>query len=236
MSAATPLLFRDGRRGGRPGPDTNPCSPCVAHLRGRAVACDGSVPGTASGPRRTSCMSAMATARTTGVHAGSGRTGGDWNLSGRPTRPWTPAWPLTPAQPRVPDTNRPDGRRSGSSGRSIRRLLWLVTTSSAATAVDHAISRPTTKQRSPRHGGRPEADFGSPPASPPAGPLAAVADTGRPAAFVADRDQGSNSNLRPRKGYRQRGGLLPARAGPEPAIQDCRSVVLVDQEDADDDP
>jgi hypothetical protein len=50
-----------------------------------------------------------------------------------PSRPeivQTLAWPPTPAWPPVPDTSRPDGGRSRSSGRSIRRSLPLVTTSS----------------------------------------------------------------------------------------------------------
>jgi hypothetical protein len=62
-------------------------------------------------------------ARTTRVHTGDRRA-----VSGRTSvrgvrSPQAPAWPSTPARPRVPDTSRPEGGRSESSGRSIRRSL-----------------------------------------------------------------------------------------------------------------
>lgn len=160
--------------------------PCPAAFDA-AVACRSSGSGRVSG--RTVAMSAAAAAGGHDVSMLVAARHSQPDTRPRVRPPRTPAGHRIPAGSHVPDTCRPDGGGSGSSGRSIRRSLWLVTTSSAATAVDHAISRPTTKQRTPRHGGRPEADFGSPPTRTPAGPLAAAADTGRPAAFVADRDQ-----------------------------------------------
>jgi hypothetical protein len=61
-----------------------------------------------------------------------------------------------PAWPRVPDTARPDGGHSGSSGRSIRRSLRLVTTSSTLLKADPAGGRrppsgPVATRRSPGH-------------------------------------------------------------------------------------
>jgi hypothetical protein len=58
---------------------------------------------------------------------------GPWPAIGRTSvqsirSPRTPAWSPTPAWPCVPDTARPDGGRSGSSGRSIRRWFRLVST------------------------------------------------------------------------------------------------------------
>ena len=64
-----------------------------------------------------------------------------WLPQGPPCPRWWPACgsrpdtrpgqrsPQTPAWPGVPDTCRPDGGRSGSSGRSIRRSFRVVTTS-----------------------------------------------------------------------------------------------------------
>jgi hypothetical protein len=80
--------------------------------------------------RHTLAMSATAAAGPLRVRAAAGRREAARHPSKRVRPPRTPAWPPSPACRRLPDTNRPDGGRSGSSGRSIRRSLRLVTTSS----------------------------------------------------------------------------------------------------------
>jgi hypothetical protein len=60
------------------------------------------------------------------ARAGSRRTGGGRAPVQGVRPPQTPAWPLSPACPRVPDTGRPDGGSSASSGRLIPdRSGWL---------------------------------------------------------------------------------------------------------------
>jgi hypothetical protein len=101
---------------------TSTCS-CMA-----AVACGSSGPDRVR-PRRTWCHvrdGCHEDSRST-LPASLQRAAGH-----RPSvrAPRTLVWPATPAWPRVPDTSPSTVGRSGSSGRSIRRSLRLVTTSS----------------------------------------------------------------------------------------------------------
>jgi hypothetical protein len=114
--------FRSRRAAGLAMPARHrPCSPHVE----AAVACGNSGPG--HRVRLRAARVAMAAVLPQGppcVRAG-GRRPVVGRTSVRGVRP-----PQTPAWPRVPDTSRPDGGRSGSGGRSIRRPVRLVTTSS----------------------------------------------------------------------------------------------------------
>jgi len=125
-------LSRQDEYGGRPHACLRPCPASMpqAARRSTAVACGSSGPGPGPAAPARVGMAAVAAARTTRVHAGGRRAVGrpDTRPGLRPPR--TPAWPSTPALPCLPDTSRPEGGCSGSSGRSIRRSIRLVTTSS----------------------------------------------------------------------------------------------------------
>jgi hypothetical protein len=125
MSTADPLLFRYGRRGWSCRPDTRPSPPRSK----AAVACGNSGPGSASGRAARIAMSTVTAERTpvSTLVAACGR-----RPATHPRRPTAAdtTMAIDTARPRVPDTSRPDGGRSGSSGRSIRQSLRLVTTSS----------------------------------------------------------------------------------------------------------
>ena len=71
-------------------------------------------------------MSAVATAGTTTCPCGGRRTVGGRTPVQGVRSPRTSAWPQDLARPRVPDTNRPDGGRSGSRGRTVSPLLALT--------------------------------------------------------------------------------------------------------------
>jgi hypothetical protein len=98
------------------------------------------------------------------VRAGSRWAVGSWTPVQGVRPPWTPAWPPSPACPRVADTCRPDGSRSGSSGRSIRRLLnaarlplaptrYNFLYSSSRPALRAACGRPPARRRNDGHRG-----------------------------------------------------------------------------------
>jgi hypothetical protein len=120
MSTADPLLFRYGRRGWSCRPDTRPSPPRSK----AAVACGSSGPGSASGRAARIAMSAVTAERTpvSTLVAACGR-----RPATRPRRPTAAdtAMAIDTARSRVPGTSRPDGGRSGGSGRSIRRSLSL---------------------------------------------------------------------------------------------------------------
>jgi len=102
------------------------------------------VPDPSPAARHTVAMSAVAAARTTPCPRW-------WPACGRrpDIRPGHRS-PQTPAWPRVPDISRPDGGRSGSSGRSIRRSFRLVT--SFSTRPQGRPCGPAATRRSPGAG------------------------------------------------------------------------------------
>jgi hypothetical protein len=106
-----------------------PCSPGLAG----AVACGSSGSGRVSGcaPHELPYLRWLPQGPPR-ARAGSRRTGGGRApVQGVVRPPQTPAWPLSPACPRVPDTGRPDGGSSASSGRLISdRSGWLPSSSS----------------------------------------------------------------------------------------------------------